>query len=461
MNLDSDNIAAIATPLGKGGIGIIRISGSQARDVLLRLFKPAGGVRALKPRYLALGQVCDPETAMELDQALAVYMPGPHSYTGEDVAELHCHGGLQLLEQILGLALRQGCRLATPGEFTLRAFLNGRLDLAQAEAVCDLIEAKTPRAAALAERQLMGVLSLRLAALAASLRQVLAEIVVGVDFPDDAEAPANSALLPPLAAAAQEIERLLDGSQLGLSCREGVRAALLGAVNAGKSSLMNALLQRERAIVTSSPGTTRDLLEETLDLDGIPLLLTDTAGLRCQDNVEEAERLGIERSQAAAQQAGLLLPVIDASLIPDPASRELLAASRGRRSLIILNKCDIASEQALSTWRVELAGRPYCEVSAKTGAGLSTLKANLRHLLGTALDSEADSPLVNNLRHIEALSRSQEHLAAARLALISGLPADLAAIDIESACASLDEILGLSVSDEVLREIFSRFCLGK
>ncbi|NLF79615.1 MAG: tRNA uridine-5-carboxymethylaminomethyl(34) synthesis GTPase MnmE [Clostridia bacterium] len=461
MNLDHDTIAAIATPLGQGGIGIIRISGSTARQTLLRVFAPQGGRQALQPRYLALGRVIDPDSGLELDQALAVIMPGPCSYTGEDVAELHCHGGLRLLEEILALLLRQGCRLATPGEFTLRAFLRGRIDLAQAEAVCDLIEAKTPAAAAQAERQLAGLLSLRLAAIAAELRRILAEIVVGVDFPDDVDAPQNAALLPPLTAAAAEIAQLLAGADLGLSRREGVRAALLGAVNAGKSSLMNALLQRERAIVTSLPGTTRDLLEENLDLAGIPLLLTDTAGLRRPDEADEAERLGIERARAMAAQAGLLLPVFDASQPPDQAGRELLLSCRGRRYLAILNKCDIATEQALSLWRAELAGQPHCEISAKTGDGLVALKDALRLLLGAELDGEGDSPLVNNLRHIEALRRAETHVAAACETLRQGLPADFAGIDIENACAGLDEILGLSVSDEVLKEIFSRFCLGK
>ena len=303
MNTDIDTIAAIATPIGKGGIGIIRISGTLAESILEQVFRPKRENEKLTPRYMTLGDIIDPNHGAKgynldarkqsakkedagndkqevLDQALAVLMPGPHSYTGEDVAELQCHGGPKLMQEILALVLDQGARLATPGEFTLRAFLNGRLDLAQAEAVCDLIEAKTPQAAILAERQLAGVLSQQLAEIEEGLLHILALITVGVDFPDDVDAPEATEVSALLNEEQKKIEELISGSELGLSYREGIRTAILGAVNAGKSSLLNALLKRERAIVTNQPGTTRDLIEESLDIDGLPLCLSDTAGIR-------------------------------------------------------------------------------------------------------------------------------------------------------------------------------------
>jgi tRNA modification GTPase len=461
MQIKTDTIAAIATPLGKGGIGIIRISGSRAKEILQQLFRPLGS-SGFAPRYLVLGDIIDPEGKQLLDQALAVYMPAPHSYTAEDVAELQCHGGLRLLENILALVLRQGARLAEPGEFTLRAFLNGRIDLAQAEAVCDLIEAKTPKSAAIASRQLSGALSARLLEIEQGLLHILALITVGVDFPDDVDAPENSELLALLAIEQQSISSLLEKADLGLSYREGIKTALLGSVNAGKSSLMNALLSRERAIVTAQPGTTRDLIEEMLDINGIPLLLSDTAGLRQAEGLDDAEQLGISRSLAAAEQAQLLLLVIDASRPADSEALALLAEKGDQQKIIILNKTDIAPQQNLEAYQQMMPqGVPVCRVSAKTGAGLAELRQAIAIAAGDNLDSEAGSPLINNLRHQQALSEAAEHIQSAEQALLAGISSDLAGIDIENACFALGKITGSSVSDQVLEEIFSRFCLGK
>jgi len=481
MNIDTDTIAAIATPIGKGGIGIIRISGPKARDILDRIFRPRGGQRTLIPRYMVFGDIFEPRQTIDmtvhtedalageeesedksLDQALAVYMPGPHSYTGEDICELQCHGSPRLLQEILVLVLKSGARLATPGEFTLRAFLNGRLDLAQAEAVCDLIEAKTPLAAAMAERQLSGVLSQKVVAIEEGLRHILALITVGVDFPDDVDAPENRELANLLGIEAERIDALLDNAELGLTYREGVRTALLGAVNAGKSSLMNALLSRERAIVTSQPGTTRDMIEESLDMAGLPICLCDTAGLRPGNAADEAEKQGIARAYTAAQQAQLLLLVIDAKEPPNQQSRELLESTQERKRIIILNKKDVAPSAVLNAHLAEINGAaPVCMISAKTQEGLAELKESIVKLCGASLDAEAASPLLNNLRHIQALQRAKAHLTAAASALDEELPVDFAGIDIENACFALGEITGTVISEEVLKEIFSRFCLGK
>ncbi len=462
MEAKTDIITAIATPIGRGGVGIIRISGAGAKDILTKIFVCANGKNDFPPRLLVLGAVFDPASQEELDQALAVYMPGPHSYTAEDVVELQCHGGPRLLERVLSVVLRLGARLATPGEFTLRAFLNGRIDLAQAEAVCDLICAKTPKAATMAERQLAGALSQELAQIETGLRHLLALITVGVDFPDDVDAPENKELLLLLIAEQQKISALLAGASLGLSYREGIKTTLIGAVNTGKSSLMNALLKRERAIVTAQPGTTRDLIEEVIDLNGVALCLADTAGLREDSALDEAEQIGISRSRAAAEQAQLLLLVIDVSTEPDPANAELLQQTTNKSRIIVLNKIDIASAGQLAAQRQQLPeNAKVCPVSAETGAGLDELKQAIAEIVGMDLDSEAESPLINNLRHEQALRQAAAYLDAARQTLNDGFPADLAGIDLENACFALGEITGNSVSDEVLTEIFSKFCLGK
>ena len=366
------------------------------------------------------------------------------------------------MQEILALVLDQGARLATPGEFTLRAFLNGRLDLAQAEAVCDLIEAKTPQAAILAERQLAGVLSQQLAEIEEGLLHILALITVGVDFPDDVDAPEATEVSALLNEEQKKIEELISGSELGLSYREGIRTAILGAVNAGKSSLLNALLKRERAIVTNQPGTTRDLIEESLDIDGLPLCLSDTAGIRKNESKDEVEKLGIKRSHLAAEQARLILLVIDAVKAPSQQNQDLLEMTQDKKQIIVLNKCDIASKEMIDDHLSHLTSEPpYCLISAKTGKGLDTLKSMIKDICGATLDSEADSPMINNLRHRQALLEAKEHLLTAQESLGQDIPLDMVGIDIENACTALGQITGSTVSDEVLEEIFSRFCLGK
>lgn len=461
MECSKDTIAAIATPMGKGGVGIIRISGPQTRSVLDKVFIPRGGAEAMIPRRLSYGEVYDQEHNAALDQVMAVFMPAPHSYTTEDVAELQCHGGPQVMRAVLDLVLRSGARLATPGEFTLRAFLNGRLDLTQAEAVCDLIEAKTPRAASLAARQLAGVLSHQVVSIESALRHVLSLVTVAVDFPDDADAPNKEDLIALLEQEQIRINELLQGAELGISCREGVRTALIGAVNAGKSRLMNALLQRDRAIVASVPGTTRDMLEEPLNIGGIPIILCDTAGLRPEEEADEVEIIGMERSHVVCGQAQLLLLVIDASRPLSADENRLLTETRGRRRLVVFNKADIAAPDRIRAHQAAAAGAPSIVISAKTGEGMDELRDEIRKQCGDELDTAAASPLINNMRHTEALREAQSHLAAALKALEDDVPCDVAAIDIENACTALGKITGNCISDDVLEEIFSHFCLGK
>ena len=458
---NGDLIAAIATPPGAGGVGIIRLSGRGSGELLGRVFHTKQPRPEDNPRYMTYGVIRDPEDGRILDRCLAVYMPAPRSYTGEDVAELQCHGGPRLLGDTLALCLRQGARMATAGEFTLRAFLNGRIDLTQAEAVADLISAKTSRAVGQAQRQLSGALSQKLLDMESGIREILALITVGVDFPDDEDAPDSDLLIPMIVRQRQRIEELLAGGSLGLACREGVRAVLTGAVNAGKSSLMNALLGRDRAIVTNEAGTTRDVLEEYVDIAGIPVCLVDTAGLRDESLVAEAERLGISRSRAMAQQAALLLSVVDASLPADKGALPVVAED-DRRKIVVLNKVDKANEETLAQWRDLLPkDAVICQVSAVTGQGLDDLRREIATACAGGLDPEADSPLLNNVRHIEALRQAAAALDAAINTLEQGFPPDMAGVELEEACAACGRVTGNAVSEDVLTEIFAKFCVGK
>jgi len=484
MLTNDDTIAAIATPAGAGGIGIIRLSGAEAPRILDVLFRRYQASEPWQSHRLYWGQIWEPASGTVLDEALAVLMRAPHSYTREQIVELHCHGGPALLSQVLAACLANGARLAERGEFTLRAFLNGALSLDEAEAVADLVSAQTGPAAQMAARQLQGALHRRLAPLEQELLALLAELTVGVDFPDDADVPRPEALLPRVAALRQGIKELLAGAAAGRIYREGLAVVLAGASNVGKSSLLNRLLQTERAIVTAAPGTTRDIIEESLNLDGLPLLLTDTAGLRELAELDEAEALGMARSRAALKAAQLALIVIDGQRGLDEVARELLAelttADAGQSCddsanrlpikgrpcfLLLLNKADLLNERELVARLVELQ-ELACDidiavVSAKTGAGITDLLAQIKSKALAAYEGAGREPLLNNLRHQQALLRAEEALAEAAVALTEDLPVDLVGIDLENAYQAIGEISGKTASEEVLSAIFANFCVGK
>jgi tRNA modification GTPase len=354
--------------------------------------------------------------------------------------------------------------LAGRGEFTLRAFLNGALSLDEAEAVADLISAKTSQAAQMAARQLQGAVSSRLAPLEQELLAILARMTVGVDFPDDADAPAAEELLPQLAALRQHIAELLAGAASGRIYREGYRAVLAGATNVGKSSLLNRLLQTERAIVSAEAGTTRDLIEEAIDLEGLPLLLTDTAGLREEAELTDAEAQGMERSRVALAAAQLLLIVIDVTQGIEPAVHALLNIGN-LQCCLVLNKADLVTPKIIEALLKELAEQypayAMVVVSAKTGAGVDELLAKIKGIALTGLADAGREPLLNNIRHQQALLRADAALSEAMAALTGGLPPDLAIIDLENAYHALGEISGKTVSEEVLSSIFANFCVGK
>jgi tRNA modification GTPase len=450
-----DTIVAIATPPGEGGIGIIRLSGSAALSIAERLFRPQRPGRFL-PYRLRYGHILDP-AGQVVDEAMLAFMRAPRSFTREDVVELSCHGGPLPLQATLELCLRAGARLARPGEFTLRAFLNGRIDLSQAEATLDVIRAQTATGLALAQAQLGGWLNRAVRRLRAELLDVLAYVTVLVDFPED-EVEAQD-FAPRLRTALEALETLLAGSEQGMIYRQGARAVLVGQPNVGKSSLLNALLRADRAIVTPIAGTTRDTLEETANIGGIPVLLIDTAGIT--ESVDPVERLGIERSRSALQSADVALLVLDASRAIEPGDMQIAQLTVQKPTILIWNKCDQAQPlEPLPFAHPQLLA--MVAVSALTGAGLDDLRNTVaRALLGGASSGAANAQLVTNPRHRDALQRARDHLQATVDTSNTALPTDLLAGDLLEALNALGEITGETVGDDLLDVIFSKFCIGK
>ncbi len=451
-----DTIAAISTPIGQGGIGLVRMSGPDALTIAQALFQPARGKADAdwKPFHLRYGHIVDPADEQPVDEVLVSYMPAPHTYTRQDVVEINCHGGIVPLRKVLELVLHQGARLAEPGEFTLRAFLNGRIDLAQAEAVLDIVNAHTEAALRLAVDQLDGLLSREVRQVRERLVSVMAYLEATIDFVEDEIPPRDVA--PDLREALDTLKRLLRGADQGIIYREGIRTAIIGRPNVGKSSLLNALLRADRAIVTPIPGTTRDTLEETLNLSGIPLVLVDTAGI-ARASTDLVERLGIERSRDALRRADLILMVIDGSQPLEQEDVEIARLAEGRPTVVAVNKTDLPEAADFNF----LQGAPRARVSALTGEGLDALQETI---LGKVLGGEvlqSDSILVTSTRHKEALSRAVEHVQGTLQTLEQGLPADFVTIDLRAALDHLGEITGQTFTEDLLDNIFSNFCIGK
>lgn len=470
-----DTIAAISTPIGEGGIGIVRLTGPEAAGILRRIFVPAcrqvaagrepaggdwpvppGGAMALIPHHLHYGHVVEPESGETVDQVLAAFMPAPRTYTRQDVVEINGHGGIVALRRILALCLRRGARPAEPGEFTARAFLNGRLDLAQAEAVVDVVRAKTEKSLQAAVNQLSGRLSESVRAVRHLLVGVMAYLEASIDFVED-EIP-ERCISGDLVAAGEKLSRLLVDADQGIIYRQGIRAAIVGRPNVGKSSLLNQLLRASRAIVTDIPGTTRDTLEETLNLQGVPVVLVDTAGISAATE-DPIERLGIERSRRALAQADLALLVLDASESATGADRAIAALVGDKPAITVVNKCDLVDD--LETTRFAAFGEPSVAMSALTGQGLAELEDTIVETVFAGQASASRSPAVTHPRHKEALCQTLEHVRAASAALESGLSADLIAIDIAGAVNTLGEITGQTASEDLLDTIFGNFCIGK
>jgi tRNA modification GTPase len=462
LSLD-DTIAAIATPLGEGGVGIVKLSGPQSIEILHRLFAPTSVIKqpgeafARQPRHLTWGHIRDPHSGQVVDEVLAVIMPAPHSYTRQDVVEIQSHGGIVAVRRILELTLATGARAAEPGEMTMRAFLNGRLDLAQAEAVLDVVQARTEAALRVAVEQLGGRLSARVQPARARLVDVLAYLEASIDFVEDEIPPQD--IITPLREVTASLQDLLATADRGMIYRQGVRAAIVGRPNVGKSSLLNALLRGERAIVTPIPGTTRDTLEETVNLQGVPLVLVDTAGIRLETD-DAVERIGVERSQAALQRADLALLVIDSSQPLAGLDWQIADLIGDKPALVVLNKCDLPAlkkDEAAGLLPTAL----HLNISALTGEGIAEMERAIVEMVLGGEVTAADTPLVSNARHKASLLRALEHVQAAETGHLGGLSADLVAIDVREAVDALGEITGETAGEDLLEAIFSRFCIGK
>ncbi len=511
----NDTIAAIGTPAGSGGIGIIRVSGPEAFSLVLPLLRRSSGNTGVPQSHmLTHGYILDPDSHEVLDEVLTAFMRAPHTYTREDVVEIQGHGGPLVLQRILRLVLAQGARMANPGEFTLRAFLNGRLDLAQAEAVMDLISAQTEAGHRLAMQQLRGRISEQVQDARHAVLGIIARIEASIDFPEeDVPTPQPGELRPLIDLAQQKVDALLAGSEQGKLYRQGLRTAIIGRPNVGKSSLLNALLRTDRAIVTPVAGTTRDTVEEVANLHGIPLHLIDTAGITPSD--DPIEQIGVQRSRAAAEGADVALLVFDgserlteqdqhvseelramgfggpdrpilarsmvgASLAgkevwgtstqentdhgarPDPGyAGSEVSSIHSRAMIVIVNKSDRPQQLEVDEVRRIWPAVPLVTTSTLTGAGLPELEETIADMVLAGRTLYNESALITSARHQEALRRAAEHLRASLVPLGQGLPLDFVSIDLRAAYDALGEVTGETASEDLLERIFSEFCIGK
>jgi len=459
---DVDTIAAIATPVGRGGIGVIRISGQDSEKILQRLFQPRKeNAFPLESHRLYFGRLIAPESGRVLDEVLATIMRAPHSYTGEDVAEIHCHGSPLLLERILDEILRGETRLAGPGEFTRRAFLNNRINLAQAEAVLDLIEGKTERGIEIALDHLQGTLSDRIQYLRYQLVEALALVETAIDFSDEDLVSDPAINIPDILDHCTEaISGLLSTYREGKIRRDGLSLVITGKPNVGKSSLLNRLLGEDRAIVSVLPGTTRDFIEETFAVRGLPVRLIDTAGIR--KGKDEIEEEGIRRVWEKTASADGIIILIDGSVDLSPEDGLIIEKNKGKRVIIAINKIDLPRKLDEGALRTLIPDAAFLPISAKFGNGLPELKEAIYGIasLEDTRDGTADR-ILTNLRHKEALIKTLRCLERGKEAFLEGRPPELVALDLRDGLATLGEITGETTNEEVLDHIFSRFCIGK
>ena len=469
-----DTICAVATPSGEGGVGIVRLSGRQSLAVASQVVRLRSGhpLSSVPSHTLHLADIVMPGSDKRkparisskhsplsdlLDEAFVVHMKAPRSFTAEDVVEIQSHGGALVLGMICRICVESGARMAEPGEFTKRAFLNGRLDLTQAEAVLDTIRATSSIGLDIAQRQLRGELALAIEQARSSLLTVLAHVEAGIDFAEeDISFLHRDELLRIVREAHEVVQKLEATAEDGRIIREGARVVILGRPNVGKSSLMNCLLKEERAIVTPIPGTTRDIIEESVDLEGVTVRLIDTAGVRETDNIVEQE--GIKRTRVAQEAADLILVVVDGSVPLTREDRDLLRTVTGRKHLVALNKADLADQVASDS---ALADHCSYRISAKTAFGINTLKSALRAQLVSRGFEAAESATVTNVRHRDALRRAGESLSQAFESVQCGMAGELVSIDVRAAADALGEITGAITTDEILGRIFSEFCVGK
>jgi tRNA modification GTPase len=461
LHLD-DTIVAISTPPGRGGLGVVRLAGPEARAIAAPMLRLK---QQLEPNRTLFGELIDPDTQDRIDEVVVTFFQKPHSYTTDDIVEIAAHGSPVVLRHIVELALARGARLAEPGEFTMRAFLNGRLDLTQAEAVRDLIDSQTLYQARVAAQQLGGALSNRLAPMKQKLVELIATLEAGVDFAeDDVSVLPGPQILERIQAVSAPLRELCRSFAYGKLVHEGLTLAIVGRPNVGKSSLFNRLVERERAIVTASPGTTRDLVTETVAIGGIPVHLVDTAGIRQALNEDEAESIGIRKSLEAIADADLVLVVTDASHQLTREDRELIELVSARNAIVVANKIDLADGRSPAADNqdhpINRSPDHQIRTSALTGAGIAELRQSiLDHVSGGSPQQE--TAFLTNLRQQKLVEDSLTALAAAVRAVETSTPHEMLLLDLYGALRSLDEITGATTTDDILNLIFSTFCIGK
>lgn len=455
-----DTIAAISTPAGEGGISIVRVSGNDALDVASRIFK-GKNLHEVKSHTINYGHIVNPKTNGKIDEVMVSVMLAPKTYTCEDVVEINCHGGIVPTNDILQLVLSNGARMAKPGEFTERAFLNGRVDLSQAEAVMDLIRAKTDRSMKVALNQLDGDLSHLIKNLRQDILDVLAQVEVNIDYPeyDDVETMTSKLLREKAVEVKAQIKQLLQTAQEGKILRDGLATAIVGHPNVGKSSLLNRMLHEDKAIVTDVAGTTRDVLEEYVNVRGVPLKLVDTAGIR--ETNDKVEKIGVERSRKAIQTADLVLLVLDSSQPLSKEDRQLIDVTNEAKRIIILNKTDLPLQLDMDELLKLVPEDQIIRTAATEGIGLDDLKEKIAKLFFGGIESNQNSVIVTNARHIGLLNQAEDALDLVLQGLDDGVPVDLVQIDMTQCWDLLGEITGDSYQDELLDQLFSQFCLGK
>lgn len=459
--IQQDTIAALVTAVGESSVGIIRISGPQAVSVAEKIYLGSSDLQTAQSHTIHYGYVYDWRQQKKIDEALFLLMRGPRSFTGEDVVEVQCHGGMVVLKQVLQLILLSGARLAEAGEYSKRAFLNGRLDLAQAESIMDIVQAKTERGVDLALSQLQGTLSVMVKALRADLLELIAFIQADIDYPDDdIERLTAQQFAERVSALQGQVEAVLQNAQKGKMIRDGLRVVIAGKPNVGKSSLLNALLGQERAIVTDIPGTTRDVIEEYINLNGIPLKIVDTAGIRETDNI--VEQIGVDKAQQFVRNADLVLYVIDGVQGLTEQDKQLMADLQNQPVIYLLNKSDLGISDAVRQQVFDAIGHePMLEISAQEKNGLEQLEQKINDLFFAGTLEVSNQILVTNVRHIQILEESLSHLAGFLNGLELGLSVDFLVIDLQNAWEKLGKITGETVEDDLLDQIFSKFCLGK
>lgn len=448
-----DTIAAISTAYGEGGIGIIRISGENALNIVSGLFKPT-----LIPNMMTYGHIRDGDEI--IDEVMVCYFRAPRSYTAEDVVEIHCHGSVVSLRKILALVLRHGARIAEPGEFTERAFLNGRLDLTQAEAVIDLIKAKSDKTFELALNQLEGGFSKEIRKIRKEVEDVLVHLAVNIDYPDeDIEVLTYEKLKESLAGIKKEIEKLIETSDTGRILKEGLKVSIIGKPNVGKSSLMNALLNEDRAIVTEIPGTTRDIIEESINIRKIPVTLIDTAGIRKTEDI--VEKIGIEKSKEAFNQADLVIFMLDSSSPLDDEDLGIMDIIGDRYAICLLNKTDLGIAVKKDDISSIIPNSVIIETAVSDGIGIELICDEIENLVYGGRVKQEESLIVTNVRHKALLEEALGSVDDALKMAKSLEPLELLEIDVNNAYASLGRIIGDEVEEDILNEVFRRFCLGK